>query len=162
MQSVAPFLWFDNQAEEAVRFYLSIFPSGKLIETTYYGDAGPRPKGSVMTVTFELLGQHFIALNGGSHFQFNPAVSFFIECDTQAEVDDLWDKLGDGGQPIQCGWITDKYGLTWQVVPRALLRMIQDKDAAKADRAMTAMMGMVKLDLAALERAWRGDQDAAE
>ncbi len=161
LPSITPFLWFDGQAEEAARFYVSIFPSGKLIETRHYGEAGPRPAGSVMTVTFELLGQHFIALNGGPQFQFNPAVSFFVECATQAEVDHLWEKLLEGGKPVQCGWLTDKYGLAWQIVPEALGRMLQDEDKARANRVMTAMMGMVKLDIAELERAFHDNKAAA-
>ncbi|HEY1723550.1 MAG TPA: VOC family protein [Magnetospirillaceae bacterium] len=152
--SITPFLWFDDQAEEAARFYVSIFPAGKLIETRYYGEAAPRPAGSVMTVTFELFGQTFIALNGGSQFQFNPAVSFFVEIETQAEVDHLWDSLLAGGKPMACGWLTDKYSLSWQIVPATLGRMLQDKDKTRANRAMQAMMGMVKLDIAALERAY--------
>ena len=161
LPSITPFLWFDGQAEEAARFYASIFPTGKVIETLYYGEAGPGDAGSVMAVTFELLGQRFIALNGGAQFQFNPAISFFIECDTQAEIDHLWNSLRDGGKPMQCGWLTDKFGVCWQVVPRMLLPMHRDTDTARASRVMRAMMGMVKLDIAELERAYHGDKAAA-
>jgi predicted 3-demethylubiquinone-9 3-methyltransferase (glyoxalase superfamily) len=153
MQKIRPFLWFNGKAEEAVNFYASIFRNAKIGSVMRYGDAGPGPKGSVMSVTFELEGQDFIALNGGPHFSFTPAVSFFVTCDTQEEVDAYWDKLCEGGEPVQCGWLKDKYGLSWQIVPAVLLELLQDKDAAKANRVMQAMMKMVKLDIAALRRA---------
>ena len=162
MSSITPFLWFDGKAEEAARFYASIFPSARILETRHYGEAGPGPEGSVMAVTLELLGQRFIALNGGPQFQFSPAVSFFVECDTEAELDDLWGRLLEGGKPIQCGWLTDRYGLTWQIVPKRLGAMLQDPDAARAARVMRTMMSMVKLDVAELERAYAGARSAAE
>ena len=153
MQKIRPFLWFDGKAEEAANFYVSIFKNAKIGSIMRYGDAGPGPKGSVMTVTFELAGQEFIALNGNSQFPFTHAVSFFVTCDTQEEVDTYWDKLCEGGEPVQCGWLKDKYGLSWQIVPAGLMELLQDKDAAKAQRVMQAMMKMVKLDIAALRRA---------
>jgi predicted 3-demethylubiquinone-9 3-methyltransferase (glyoxalase superfamily) len=156
MGPITPFLTFDGKADEATKFYTSIFPSAKVIETYRYGDAGPGPKGEVMMTCFELLGQRFFALNGPSS-QPSFAMSLFVECETQAEVDTLWDKLtADGGKPIQCGWLTDKYGITWQIVPKILPALIQDKDPAKATRVMKAMMGMVKLDIAELQRAYNG------
>jgi predicted 3-demethylubiquinone-9 3-methyltransferase (glyoxalase superfamily) len=156
MGPITPFLTFDGKAEEAARFYTSIFPSAKIIETYRYGDAGPGPKGAAMMLEFELLGQRFFALNGPSS-QPSLSVSFFVACETQAEVDTLWEALtGDGGKPIQCGWLTDKYGITWQIVPKVLPVLIQDQDAAKAARVMRAMMEMVKLDIAELQRAYDG------
>ncbi|MEW6051311.1 MAG: VOC family protein [Candidatus Zixiibacteriota bacterium] len=155
MQKISPFLWFDTQAEEAANFYVSIFKNSKVNLVTRYGDHGPGPKGSVMTVSFQLEGQEFVALNGGPMFKFTEAVSFVVNCETQAEVDYYWDKLiAEGGQPIQCGWLKDKYGLAWQIVPTAFFRMISDKDAGKRERVMLAMMQMVKFDLAALQRAY--------
>lgn len=157
MQKISPCLWFDTQAEEAARFYTSIFPNSKIVNVAYYGDAGPRPKGTVLTVTFELDGQTFTALNGGPQFPFTPAISFFVSCATQAEVDGLWDQLlGGGGKPMQCGWLTDKFGVSWQIVPEILPELLQGSDAAKARRVMEAMMKMIKLDIAALERAAAG------
>jgi predicted 3-demethylubiquinone-9 3-methyltransferase (glyoxalase superfamily) len=155
-QKITPFLWFDSNAEEAVNYYVSVFPGAKLGKVARYGEAGPGPKGSVMTASFELFGLEFTALNGGPHYKFSPATSFVIHCDDQNEVDRYWDKLSAGGQVQQCGWLTDRFGVTWQVVPRALLELIQDKDAAKAKRTMEAMMKMVKLDIAALKRAAAG------
>lgn len=156
MKAITPFLLFDGKAEEAAAFYTSIFPSAKVTETYRYGDAGPGPKGEVMMMGFELLGQRFFALNGPSA-QPSLAVSFFVACETQAEVDDLWAKLtAGGGKPIACGWLTDKYGIAWQIVPEILPAMLHDKDAAKSARVMKAMMGMVKLDIAGLERAYDG------
>ena len=156
MQKITPFLWFDGKAEEAMNFYLSIFKNGKALETRRWGEAGPGQKGGVMTATFELEGQRFIALNGGPHYQFSPAVSFFVQCDTQAEVDHYWDKLSEGGEPLRCGWLKDRYGLTWQIIPKALGEMLQDKDAARAARVMNAMMQMIKLDVPTLEQAYKG------
>jgi predicted 3-demethylubiquinone-9 3-methyltransferase (glyoxalase superfamily) len=156
MQKITPCLWFDGKAEEAMHFYTSIFKRSKLVDVARYGDAGPGPKGSVLTATFELDGQQFIALNGGPHFYFTPAISFFVACGTQDEVDELWEKLLAGGRPQQCGWLTDKYGVSWQVVPTVLGHMLQDKDAQKADRVMRAMLKMIKLDIAALQRAYEG------
>ncbi len=156
MQKITPFLWFDSQAEEAMNFYISIFKDSKVINVTRYGEAGPGPNGSVMSATFELNGQEFYALNGGPVFSFTPAVSFFIHCKTQKEVDHFWDKLSEGGRTDRCGWLQDKYGLSWQVVPNILGELLQGKDAAKSKRVMEAMLKMAKLDIAILEEAARG------
>jgi predicted 3-demethylubiquinone-9 3-methyltransferase (glyoxalase superfamily) len=157
MQKISTCLWFDGKAEEAMNFYLSIFKNGKVTSVMRHGEAGPGPKGSVLAVTFELEGQEFMGLNGGPHYQFTPAISMFVKCQTQAEVDDYWEKLlAGGGKPQQCGWLTDRYGMSWQIVPTALGEMLQDKDAAKSQRAMQAMMKMVKLDIAALRKAFEG------
>jgi Uncharacterized protein conserved in bacteria len=161
-QKITPCLWFDDQAEEAVRFYTSVFRNSRILGMTRYGEAGrefhQKPVGSVLTVDFELNGQRFMALNGGPNFQFNEAVSFQIYCDTQEEIDYYWDKLSAGGdeRAQQCGWLKDRYGLSWQVVPTVFIQMIQDPDAHKSGRAMTAMMGMKKLEIAELERAYAG------
>jgi predicted 3-demethylubiquinone-9 3-methyltransferase (glyoxalase superfamily) len=154
MQKITPFLWFDGKAEAAMEFYTAIFEKSRVITVTRYGDAGPGPKGSVMSATFELLGQEFIALNGGPLYKFSPAISFFVACKTQTEVDALWEKLVADGEPLRCGWLTDKFGLTWQIVPTVLGEMLQDKDAEKSSRVMKEMMTMVKLDIARLERAY--------
>jgi predicted 3-demethylubiquinone-9 3-methyltransferase (glyoxalase superfamily) len=154
VQKISPFLWFENQAEEAANFYTSIFPNSKIRDAMRYGDAGPGPKGSVMSVTFELEGQEFLALNGGPMFRFSPAISFFVKCATQQEVDHYWNRLSAGGTPQQCGWLQDKYGISWQIVPNALGEMLQDKDPAKSKRVMEAMMKMVKLDIAGLKAAY--------
>jgi predicted 3-demethylubiquinone-9 3-methyltransferase (glyoxalase superfamily) len=156
MQKIRPFLWFDGNAEEAVAFYTSIFDDSKLISVMRYGEAGPGPKGSVMAATFELAGQQFIALNGGVHYRFSPAISFFVSCESQAEIDAYWDRLVAGGAPMQCGWVTDRYGLTWQIVPSALADMMTDPDPAKSARVSRALYGMIKLDIAALQRAYDG------
>jgi predicted 3-demethylubiquinone-9 3-methyltransferase (glyoxalase superfamily) len=156
MQKITPFLWFNDQAEEAMRFYLSIFKNSKAGSISRYGDAGPGPKGSVMVATFELEGQQFIALNGGPQFKFSPAISFVVNCQTQKEVDDFWEKLSAGGQKQQCGWLTDQYGLSWQVVPTILGELMQDKDHEKASRVMQAMMQMTKIDIEGLKRAHEG------
>jgi len=156
MPQITPFLWFDTQAEEAAKFYVSISPNSKITATSRYGETGPGPKGSVMTVGFELDGRSFTALNGGPNFQFNEAVSFLVHCKDQAEVDYYWDKLGAGGTPNVCGWLKDKYGLAWQVTPDILMDLIQDKDAAKSQRVMKAMMGMKKIDIAGLRKAAAG------
>jgi predicted 3-demethylubiquinone-9 3-methyltransferase (glyoxalase superfamily) len=154
MHKIRPFLWFDGKAEEAARFYTAIFANSRIVEVMRYGNAGPGPPGSVMSVTFELEGEEFVALNGGPQFSFTPAISFFVSCETQAEVDALWDRLVAGGQPQRCGWLTDKFGLTWQIVPKVLGEMLQDPDAGKSARVMRAMLGMVKLDIAALRNAY--------
>src|ERR1700676_161882 len=154
-QKIPPFLWFDHQAEEAVGFYTSIFKDSKIGTVTRYGEAGPGPKGSVMTMGFELDGQEFVALNGGPHYQFTPAISFVINCESQEEVDHYWETLSAGGQEIQCGWLRDKYGVSWQVVPTVLIDMLHDKDAARAQRVMKAMLQMKKIDIARLEEAYR-------
>jgi predicted 3-demethylubiquinone-9 3-methyltransferase (glyoxalase superfamily) len=156
MQKITPFLWFDDNAEEAVNFYVSIFKHSKIISLHRYGEAGPGPKGTVMTANFELDGQEFIALNGGPHYKLSPAVSFYVNCETQEEVDELWDKLSAGGQTLQCGWLTDKYGVTWQIIPTILGELLQSKDAEKSQRAMKAMMQMVKIDIARLKQAYEG------
>ena len=155
LQKITPFLWFDTQAEEAARFYTSVFKNSKITVINRYGDSGPGPKGSVMTVGFELDGQTFTALNGGPTFKFTEAVSFVVHCDSQAEVDELWEKLSAGGQEVQCGWLKDRYGLAWQIVPKVLLEMIEDRDEARKDRVMKAMFTMKKLDIAALESAYK-------
>jgi len=152
-QRITPFLWFDGQAEAAANFYVSIFPNSKVVATSRYGDAGPGPKGSVMTVAFELDGLSFTALNGGPMFKFTEAISLVVHCETQAEVDHYWDKLSAGGQQVQCGWLKDKFGLSWQIVPNALIELVQDKDAAKSQRVMAAMMQMTKIDIAKLRAA---------
>jgi predicted 3-demethylubiquinone-9 3-methyltransferase (glyoxalase superfamily) len=157
MQKIAPCLWFDANAEEAMNFYLSIFKNSKVLSVLRHGEAGPGPKGSVLAVSFLLDGTEIMALNGGPHFQITPAISLFVKCETQAEVDYFWEKLlAGGGKTQQCGWLTDKYGVSWQIVPTVLGEMLQDKDAAKAQRAMQAMLQMVKLDIAALKKAYEG------
>jgi predicted 3-demethylubiquinone-9 3-methyltransferase (glyoxalase superfamily) len=153
MQKITPFLWFDNQAEEAANFYVSVFRNSKLGRVARYGDAGPGPKGSVMVAEFELDGQKFVALNGGPHYKITPAVSFVINCKDQAEVDYYWDKLTSDGQPVQCGWLTDRFGVSWQVVPTVLTQLMTDPDAAKAKRVTEAMLKMIKLDIATLQDA---------
>ena len=154
MQKVTPFLWFDGKAEEAAKLYVSLFKNSRISSTSRYGDAGPGPKGSVMTVGFQLEGQDFVALNGGPQFKFTPAISFVVNCETQEEVDRFWDKLSEGGKADQCGWLTDKYGLSWQIVPRVLVPMLQDKDPKKAQSVMKAMLQMKKLDIARLKQAY--------
>lgn len=156
MQKIVPFLWFNDQAEEAMNHYVSIFPDSKVLNVMRYGDAGPGPKGTVMAVTFQLAGQEFRALNGGPQFKFTEAISLYVNCETQAEVDELWEKLSRGGEPGPCGWLKDKYGLSWQIVPTALGEMLQDKDAEKANRVMQAMLQMSKIDIAGLRRAYEG------
>ena len=153
MQKITPFRWFDSQAEEAANYYVSVFRNSKITRTARYGEAGPGPKGSVMTVEFELDGNEFVALNGGPHYQITPAVSFVVNCKDQADVDYYWDKLTAGGLPVQCGWLTDKFGVSWQVVPTRLSELLVDPDKAKAQRVMAAMMKMIKLDVPTLEQA---------
>ena len=154
MQKITPFLWFDGKAEEAMNFYFSIFKNSKIVSVTRYGEAGPGPKGTVMTAKFELNGQEFVALNGGPQFTFTEAISFVVNCETQQEVDELWEKLSAGGQKSRCGWLKDKYGLSWQVVPTALVEMLQDKDAKKSNRVMQAMLQMDKIQIETLRRAY--------
>ena len=157
MQKIVPFLWFDNNAEEAANFYVSIFKKSKVVNVSRYGDAGPGPKGTAMAVTFELEGQPFNALNGGPQFKFTPAISLFVNCETQAEVDDLWKKLTAGGGSEQpCGWLQDKFGLSWQIIPTALGRMLGDKNPKKAGAAMQAMLKMKKIDVKSLQEAFDG------
>lgn len=150
-QKITPCLWFDNQAEEAARFYVSLFPDSKILHTTRYSDAGPGPAGSVMIVEFQLAGLHYLALNGGPHFQFNEAVSLSVDCQSQAEIDALWEKLCEGGSPGQCGWLKDRFGLSWQIVPSVLPKLMSD--SARAPRVMQALLGMTKLDIRKLEEA---------
>ncbi|HLZ88477.1 MAG TPA: VOC family protein [Puia sp.] len=157
MQKITPFLWFDNQAEEAANHYVSIFKNSKINNITRYGDAGPGPKGSAMMVTFTLEGQDFYALNGGPLFHFTEAISLYVNCETQEEVDTLWNKLlAGGGKESQCGWLKDKYGLSWQIIPTALRRVLGDKDPARSGRAMQAMLKMQKINIKALEDAFDG------
>jgi predicted 3-demethylubiquinone-9 3-methyltransferase (glyoxalase superfamily) len=158
MQKINPFLWFDDKAEEAANFYVSIFKNSRIQTVRRYGEAGPGQKGSVMAVTFQIEGQEFIALNGGPHFTFTPAISFFINCETQEEVDGLWEKLSAGGRTDRCGWLTDKYGVTWQVIPTALGKLLSDPDPEKSGRVMKAMLQMDKINIDALQRAHRGEK----
>jgi predicted 3-demethylubiquinone-9 3-methyltransferase (glyoxalase superfamily) len=155
MQKITPFLWFDNQAEDAVHFYTSIFRNSKVVSVNRYGEAGPGPKGSVMTLKFLLDGQEFVALNGGPHFKFSEAISFVVNCETQEEVDKFWEKLSEGGEKVQCGWLKDKYGVSWQIVPTVLVEMLQDKDPEKAKRVMEAMLQMKKIDIKGLKDAYQ-------
>jgi predicted 3-demethylubiquinone-9 3-methyltransferase (glyoxalase superfamily) len=157
MQKITPFLWFDNQAEEAMNFYVSIFKNSKTLSCTRYGDAGPGPKGTVIVASFELDGQEFMALNGGPRFKFTEAVSFVVNCETQAEIDEMWAKLSAGGEQSQCGWLKDKFGLSWQVVPPILSKLMQDKDPQKSNRVMEALLKMKKIDIATLQRAYDGE-----
>ncbi len=153
-QRISPFLWFDSQAEGAANFYVSIFKNSKVNKVTYYGEAGPGPKGSVMTVSFELDGQGFVALNGGTQPEFTQSISFMVNCNSQKEVDEYWEKLSAGGQKIQCGWLKDKYGVSWQVTPIVLMEMIGDPDPKKSQRVMEAMFQMEKIDIEKLEQAY--------
>ena len=154
MQKITPFLWFDGKAEEAMDFYTSIFKNSKVVGIMRYGEAGPGPKGTVMSVTFQLDGQEFTALNGGPMFTFSPAISFFVNCETQEEVDELWEKLSEGGEKQRCGWLKDKYGVSWQIVPTVLGEMLQDKDPEKSKRVMNAMLQMNKIDIKSLKQAY--------
>jgi predicted 3-demethylubiquinone-9 3-methyltransferase (glyoxalase superfamily) len=156
-QKITTFLWFDNNAEEAAKFYTSVFKNSKILATTHYGDAGPGPKGSVMTVDFVLDGERFSALNGGPNFKFTEAISLMVHCKTQEEVDYFWEKLSsEGGEKVECGWLKDKFGLSWQVTPDILLELLQDPDEQKTQRVMKAMMQMKKIDIKQLEQAARG------
>ncbi|ATA54751.1 3-demethylubiquinone-9 3-methyltransferase [compost metagenome] len=158
MQKIIPCLWFDGNGEEAVKFYTAIFPKSRLTDTLLWGDVNPAKKGKLLTATFELDGQSFMVLNGGPEYKITPAISLIVTCETQEEVDYYWDKLLEGGgQPVQCGWLTDRFGVSWQVTPMPLIRMFQDKDAAKAARAMAAMMKMIKLDIATVKKAFDGE-----
>ena len=154
MQKITPFLWFNDNAEEAVNFYVSVFKNAKVEDVSRYGEGGPGPAGTVMVATFQLEGETFMAMNGGPAFSFNPAISLMVDCETQEEVDTLWDRLvADGGQELECGWLTDKFGLSWQITPRILSEMIRDQNPEKANRVMQAMLQMKKIDIAALKRA---------
>ncbi len=155
MQKITPFLWFDGKAEEAMNFYTSIFKNSKIGRIIRFGDGGPGPKGKVMSATFQLDGQEFMALNGGPQFKFTEAISFFVNCETQEEVDELWEKLSAGGQKSRCGWLKDKYGLSWQIIPSALGKMLGDKDPEKSQRVMKAMLQMDKIDIKGLEQAYK-------
>jgi predicted 3-demethylubiquinone-9 3-methyltransferase (glyoxalase superfamily) len=154
MQKITPFLWFDNNAEEAIQFYNSIFKISKMVSVTRYGEGGPAPKGTLMSATFELEGQRFMALNGGPQFNFTPAISLFVNCEMQEEVDELWEKLSEGGKEGRCGWLEDKYGVSWQIIPTILGEMLQNKDAGKAKNVMEAMLQMDKIDIKALKMAY--------
>ncbi|HSN41878.1 MAG TPA: VOC family protein [Burkholderiales bacterium] len=154
MQKITPFLWFDDKAEEAMNFYVSVFKNSKRGRISRYGDAGPGPKGAVMVATFQLDGQEFMALNGGPHFKFTEAISLLVNCETQDEVDAMWERLSEGGEKGQCGWLKDKYGVSWQVVPTVLGEMMSDPDPEKSKRVMTAMLQMRKLDIKALKQAY--------
>jgi predicted 3-demethylubiquinone-9 3-methyltransferase (glyoxalase superfamily) len=156
MQKITPFLWFDDQAEEAMNFYVGVFKNSKVGNVTRYRDAGPGPKGSVMTASFELEEQQFTALNGGPRFKFTEAVSFVVSCETQDEVDELWERLSEGGQTQQCGWLKDKFGLSWQIVPIALMELMSDPDPNRSRRVMEAMLQMTKIDIAKLRQAYEG------
>jgi predicted 3-demethylubiquinone-9 3-methyltransferase (glyoxalase superfamily) len=153
MQKLTPCLWFDTEGEDAAKFYTSIFPSSRIVKTSYYGSAGPRPEGSVMTVEFELDGRRFVALNGGPQYTFSEAISFQVDCETQEEVDEYWAKLSEGGEEGPCGWLKDKFGLSWQIVPSALPRLLGDLDREKAQRVMAAMLKMRKIQIDELEAA---------
>jgi predicted 3-demethylubiquinone-9 3-methyltransferase (glyoxalase superfamily) len=157
MKKITPFLWFDDQAEEAMNFYISIFKDSKVVNVSRFGEAGPGPKGTVMTATFQVNGQEITALNGGPQFSFTEAISFYVDCETQQEVDELWDKLSEGGEKGQCGWLKDKYGLSWQIVPTALVEMLQDVDPQKSKNVMEAMLKMNKIDINILRRAYERD-----
>jgi predicted 3-demethylubiquinone-9 3-methyltransferase (glyoxalase superfamily) len=153
MQKITPFLWFNDKAEEAMNFYVSIFNSSKVGRVSRYGEAGPGPKGTVMSATFQLEGQEFFALNGGPQFPFTQAISLFVDCKTQKEVDELWEKLSEGGEKGQCGWLKDKYGLSWQIIPSALGEMLGDPDPVKSGNVMKAMLTMKKIDIEVLKQA---------
>jgi predicted 3-demethylubiquinone-9 3-methyltransferase (glyoxalase superfamily) len=157
MKKIMPCLWFNFDAEEAVNYYLNIFESGQILDVSRYGDAVPELEGKVLTMRFELEGQEFLALNAGPQFPFTEAISLFVDCETQAEVDHYWEKLSEGGTPGRCAWLKDKFGLSWQIVPRSLVTMLQDDDAERSARVMKAMMAMGKIDVAVLEAAYNGD-----
>ncbi len=154
MQKITPYLWFDDQAEEAVNFYTSLFENSKILSVNRYGDAGPGLSGSVMTIAFQLHGQDFVALNGGPHYKFTEAISLFVDCETQEEVDLLWEKLTDGGEEGPCGWLKDRFGLSWQIIPAGLGELLSSPDAEKSQRAMQAMFAMKKIDLAQIKLAY--------
>jgi predicted 3-demethylubiquinone-9 3-methyltransferase (glyoxalase superfamily) len=162
MQKITPFLWFDGQAEEAMKFYVSIFKDSKIGSVTRYGSAGPGRKGTVMSATFQIEGQDFYALNGGPMFKFSPAISFFVNCKTQKEVDALWKKLSKGGQTQRCGWLQDKFGVSWQIIPTVLTKLLSDSDKEKSARVMQAMMQMDKIDIEGLKLAYKGDKKTSK
>lgn len=154
MRKITPCLWFDNQAEEAMNFYVSLFKNSRILSLTRYGEGGPGPQGTIMTASFQLDGQELMALNGGPYFKFTEAISLFVNCETQAEVDELWDKLSEGGEKEQCGWLKDRYGLSWQIVPTALGEMLGDPDPRKSQNVMQAMLKMTKIDIDTLRHAY--------
>ena len=156
MQKITPFLRFDGKAQEAATFYVSVFKNAKIVSPKRTGGGGARPEGAVMSVTFEIDGRQFIAFNGGPHFTFSPAMSLFVRCETQSEIDELWEKLSEGGEKQRCGWLKDKYGVSWQIIPPILGELLQDKDAEKSKRVMAAMMQMDKIDIAVLKNAYDG------
>jgi len=162
MQKITPFLWFDGKAEEAANYYVSIFKNARIGTTRRYGEGGPGPKGSVMSVEFQLDGQPFIALNGGPQFTFSPAVSFFVNCETQEEVDELWGKLSEGGRKDRCGWLQDKFGVSWQIIPTALGKLMSDPDPEKSKRVMKAMLQMDRIDINGLKHAYDNAKAAAK
>jgi predicted 3-demethylubiquinone-9 3-methyltransferase (glyoxalase superfamily) len=157
MQKITPYLWFDNQAEDAVNTYISLFKDGKITNISRYGDAGPGPSGSVMLISFQLEGQDFVALNGGPVFKFTEAISFFVHCEEQDEVDTLWERLSEGGEKGQCGWLKDRWGVSWQIIPSALSELLQDPDPEKSTRVMRAMLKMSKIEVATLRKAYNGE-----
>ncbi|WP_349314092.1 VOC family protein [Chitinophaga sp. MM2321] len=154
MKKITPFLWFNDNAEEAVNYYVSVFKNSKITAINRYGEGGPAPAGSVLTVSFQLEGEDFVALNGGPHYTFTPAISLFVNCITQEEVDELWETLSEGGAKSRCGWLEDKYGLSWQIIPATLMELMNDKDPVKAGRVMKAMMKMDKIDIKTLQEAY--------
>ena len=156
MQKITPFLWYNGNAEEAMNLYVSVFKNAKILSMNRYGDAGPGPKGTVMSGIFEIDGQKFFALNGGPKYAFTPAISLYVDCATQEEVDELWEKLSAGGRKDRCGWLQDKFGLSWQIIPSAFSKMMSDPDAAKRTRVMQAMLTMDKLDIKRLQQAYEG------
>ena len=156
MQKITPFLWFDNQAEEAMNFYISVFDTAKVLRIVHYGDVGPGPRGTVMTANFLIEGQEFVALNGGPAFTFSQAISFVVNCTTQQEVDTLWEKLSEGGEKQQCGWLKDKFGVSWQIVPVVLAEMLSDPDPQKSQRVMKSLLPMGKIDIKKLKQAYNG------
>jgi predicted 3-demethylubiquinone-9 3-methyltransferase (glyoxalase superfamily) len=156
VQKITPNLWFDTEAEDAANFYVSVFKDSEIVEISHYGDAGPRPAGMVLTVSFRIHGQEFTALNGGPDFKFNEAVSFLVNCESQEEVDDLWERLSEGGEEGPCGWLKDKYGVSWQITPTVLGKLLQDEDSEKANRVMKAMLQMKKIEIAGLQKAYNG------
>lgn len=162
MQKITPFLWFDGKAEKAANFYVSIFNNARIGTVRRYGEAGPGPKGSVMSVEFQLDGQQFIALNGGPQFTFSPAISFFVNCETQEEVDELWERLSAGGRKDRCGWLQDKFGVSWQIIPSALGKLMSDPDPEKSKRVMTAMLQMDRINIDGLKQAYDNAKDVAK
>jgi len=156
MQKITPFLWFDHQAEEAANFYVSVFGNAKILRTVRYGEEGPGPKGTIMTIEFRIEGQEFVALNGGPAFTFSQATSFVVNCTSQVEIDRLWEKLTEGGEPQPCGWLKDRYGVTWQIVPAVLADMLNDPDPKKAGRVMKAMLAMGRIEIKPLQKAYDG------